>query len=179
MSQSRKKSNARLSPKREQPKTQRQAIQLLTNRCLSYLAIRPRSEKEMTMYIAKQQKRTGCSDDCVKKVQNTLTQMGLIDDKAFTSWFVAQRTRFRPKGMIVIRSELLKKGVERKIIDAHFNTNAFDETTLARHALERKWKFLRSQDPRQRFKKAMSYLSRRGFSYGVSKKVFEELTSLK
>ena len=129
----------------------------LLDKVYRFLAVRPRSEKEITDYF----KRKKASPEATEKIFSLLKQQNLIDDPAFAGWWVEQRSTFRPKGKIALKSELKQKGIAPEIIEKELEE--IDELSLAQKALARK-KFKSTQ-------KLITFLSYRGFSWQTIKKV--------
>jgi regulatory protein len=133
---------------------------ILLDKVYRYLALRPRSEKEIIDYLKK--KRASFKER--QKILTLLKQQDLIDDIAFTDWWLDQRSSFRPKGRIALKMELRKKGIAQEIIEKKLTE--IDELTLARKAIQKK-----SRDPQ----KITTFLKYRGFSWPTIKSVLAEL----
>jgi regulatory protein len=140
-------------------------VDLAYQRAVRYLSLRPRSETEMATYLAGKE----YSEEVVVAVMNRLRVRGYVDDDAFARFWVENRTRFRPRGARALRYELRQKGVDRTTIDEALEEQ--DDDTAAWAATESKierWQSL----PREEFeKKLMGFLARRGFDYGVSRRM--------
>lgn len=139
------------------------------------LKFRPRSKKEIEVYLNKKIQKRHWSRDDVKKVIQHLEELDLINDKNFIKWFVEQRMLLKPKGEYTLRQELLKHGIEKELIDEYFLTYSMDEKKLAEKILEERWHRYKNLDKRKRFEKAMSFLLRRGFSFDISRKIINKL----
>jgi regulatory protein len=77
-----------------------------------FVSYRPRSEREFKEYLKKkliQWKVAG--DVSVVKAVARMRELGYVDDRKFVSWWVSQRTEFRPKGRRAIVGELIRKGI--------------------------------------------------------------------
>jgi len=143
----------------------------LVFRCVEFIKIRPRTEKEIHIYLY----RKKAPQQTIEEVISILKDKNLIDDVSFVPWLVDQRTYFKKKGIRAIQAELTQKGVSRDIINDFFSTYKSDEAPLAVEALSKIHKKLEVEMPKKRFEKAISHLLRRGFSYAVAKKAFEQL----
>lgn len=80
-----------------------------------FLAIRPRSEKEISDYLIFKREQT---PEAAAATIESYKNKGLIDDSAFASWYVENRTQFGLHGSQKIRAELIKKGISRDIIES-------------------------------------------------------------
>lgn len=142
---------------------------------LKFLSFRPRSEKEIQAYLTK--KKVG--PETKKMVISKLKQTKLLDDKEFALWWVEQRITFRPKGKIVLESELREKGIDREIIDSVLEKKLSDsfEEKLALRAAQKKMAVWQKLPPLKFHQKITAFLTRRGFSWKVIKKVVRELNT--
>ena len=61
-------------------------------------------------------KRLGGETGLIDRLIEILAADGLLNDEEFARWWVDQRIRFRPKGNIALKSELMQKGVDKEII---------------------------------------------------------------
>ena len=139
---------------------------------LRYLAIRPRSLKEITDYL---QKRVKVKQIIKEKIINQLDAEGLIDDENFAHWWLDQRAAFRPKGSLALTAELRQKGIERSVIEKILS-KSLNEAGLAEAALTKKLKAYRRLPPPEFRQKALAFLQRRGFSWETAKSVVDELS---
>ena len=135
----------------------------LYDRVLKFLSYRPRSEKEIRDYLKKKSQETKIIEEIIVK----LKKQNLVDDRAFATWWVEQRSRFRPKGRYLIRSELFKKGVKEEIISSSLFSEK-EEIDLAKKAARKKIKSYNRQ-------KMVAFLSRRVFNWEIIKKVIDEI----
>lgn len=145
-------------------------IRLLVERCYRFIMIRPRTEREMQQYLSKKTK----SETIAHKVLIILIDKKLINDEAFARWWVESRSEFKQKGAYALRQELAQKGVNKDTIELVLAQEQIDEDTLAVKALRSKTRAFDIPDREKRFQKAISFLQRRGFSYSIAKKAFEE-----
>ncbi len=128
---------------------------------LRYLGTRPRSVAEVQRHL----RRKGFEEETIQQVINRLKEWGYLDDEAFARFWVENRERFRPRGLMALRQELRQKGIAREIIErvlADVDPEASARAALA--ARVRQWRHL---DWRSFRKKAGDFLARRGFSYDI------------
>lgn len=147
---------------------------ILLQRCIRLISLRPRTEKEISVYLRRQEKKIGGNDELFKGINKELKEKGLIDDGQFIKWWVEQRSYFKPKSMFVLKSELIQKGIKRNLVDKYFSKHMLDEQALASRLLQKKRNSLERLGKREQFKKAVNFLTRRGFSYGIAKKALED-----
>lgn len=135
---------------------------------LFYLGFRSRSGAEIERYLRDKKYTPEVIDETVTRLQ----QEGYIDDSAFAQMWVENRERLNPKSARALRYELKQKGVGNQAIDAALSE--LDEPELARRALEKKVRQWTGLEEMQFRKKAMGFLSRRGFGYGVIREVVDQ-----
>lgn len=142
---------------------------------LNFLSFRPRSEFEIRQYLArkmknKKEERKKLDEEnreIVEKVIIKLREIGQINDEEFARWYVEQRQTFRPKGRRAVKYELLKKGVDKKIIDKVLPEGE-NELSLALKAARKK----KLADP----VKLQRFLASRGFDWETIKEAVEKLS---
>ncbi|MFQ5451977.1 MAG: regulatory protein RecX [Candidatus Paceibacterota bacterium] len=154
-------------------------LKYLLERCIKQVYARPRSEREMRIYLARLLSRRVHKlkekDKFIDEVIEGLKKKKYLDDDKFIAWWVQERLYFKPRGSRALVSELRAKGVASERIDEYFQVHPLDEQEFARRALKSSvWRRRDFSDPQIR-KKALSYLARKGFSYEISKNAIEEL----
>lgn len=80
---------------------------------LRFLSYRPRSEKELSDYLQKKGGKIKAAAATIQKLKRN----DLVDDRLFAGWWIQQRSRFRPKGRYALRLELMKKGLEKEVVE--------------------------------------------------------------
>ncbi len=142
---------------------------------LRYLGTRARSTAEVRDYL----RRKGFAETTIEHVIERLQEWGYLDDEAFARFWVEDRERFRPRGLIALRQELRQKGISNDIIQRVLAD--LDPEDSARRALASRLRQWRHLDWHTFRKKAGDYLARRGFSYDiindVVRRVWEEMQS--
>jgi regulatory protein len=142
---------------------------------LNYLSYRARTEKEVRTKLA----RKGFSETVADAVIERLYALHYLDDAAYARSFVSGRFRSRGYGPARIRGDLMRRGVDRPLIEDALEEVLEPEETLeaAKEQAEKRWARLASEpDPAKRRKKLSDFLVRRGFSYDVVRRVLEEVT---
>ncbi|MDO9028744.1 MAG: RecX family transcriptional regulator, partial [Candidatus Roizmanbacteria bacterium] len=94
-------------------------LQPLFNLAFFYLKFRPRTVKETRDYLYKKIKTKHWSRDDVEKVIERLIEQKFLDDQEFINYLVESRMRTKIKGVFAIKQELLKYGVDKKLIDEY------------------------------------------------------------
>jgi regulatory protein len=144
-----------------------EAFEVAYRRALQFIGRRQHTTEEIRMKLRRKQ----VQDDVIEKVVERLEERTLLDDLNFAHAWVENRQVFRPRGRKVLRLELRKKGVSREHIEEVLK--GFDDEEAAYRAAEKafpRYQSLPRKVAKQRF---LAYLARRGFAYGLSRKVVE------
>lgn len=149
---------------------QRDAAETAYERALHYLSFRPRSEWEIRRYL---QKKRGVDGGSTEDVLARLRRVGLVNDGEFARYWVENRESFRPRGRWALRAELRQKGVPPEAIEASLAD--LDEEASAMNAARRRARRLARLDEGAFHRRLLGFLQRRGFDYGVSRKVASHL----
>lgn len=147
-------------------------LQQSLNLSYFYLKFRPRTKKEVINYLNKKSQKYHLTEEIINKTVEALTEQNLINDNNFIDWFVNQRNHSKQKSVFMLKIELRRFGIEKELIESFFNNNQFDEYALAEKALKQKVHLWENLDAKTRQQKATAFLLRRGFSYEVIKKVY-------
>lgn len=140
---------------------------------LRFLSFRPRSESEIRRFLAKKK----AANETIENIILKLRKMGQINDLEFAKWFVEQRRLFKPKGILAIKFELRKLGVDRIIIDKVVTSDKTSEEEVAFGLAEKKLAKIKGRYSDQtRLKQSLqAFLAMRGFSYETSYSVIARL----
>ena len=153
----------------------------LMTKTLNFVSYRPRSRREVEIFIDKSLKRMKTEGvSVVEKVITRLTELGYIDDIKFATWWISQRNSHRPKGLRALQFELQSKGIASDatavaIASIQKSPDGGSEIDLAKKAVQKKlpmWAYLPSIEQK---KKIYSFLSLRGFGSGTISKIIDEL----
>ena len=147
-------------------------FQKLLDKALRFLSYRPRSEKEILDFLIRKQ----AGEETSKMVMARLNDLGMVDDKAFSAWWVEQRKTFRPKGERGLKAELIRKGVDKELIK-EATSETVNEELLARESLKRKMETFKKLPPEKYRQKVTSFLAYRGFSWETIKKILDNRNS--
>ncbi|MCX6811463.1 MAG: regulatory protein RecX [Candidatus Berkelbacteria bacterium] len=129
------------------------------NKAFVYLARRNHAEKELKSKLLKKFPKGAL----VEKTIERLKELGYINDEKFVREWIEYRLNTKPRGRILIKRELLTKGVNielvEKILDLVYNRDIERKELVNLLDLRRK---RYSQNKKGR-NKLISYLLRRGF----------------
>jgi regulatory protein len=153
----------------------RDDIEKARQQAAGFLEYRPRSEEEVRRYLSGK----GYPSETIEPVIARLTDVGLLDDRAFVRFWLDNRSEFRPRGARALRQELYQKGVPDDIIAEVLEEEHDEEEAAYRAAVAgaRRWRELDAPSFRE---KVATFLIRRGFSYEVAReataRVWQEIT---
>lgn len=152
------------------------------DRAIGKISRRPHSEKEIRDYISnvfwkkrrlwfKGTKYEKKSKDLEQKITNQvidkLISNKILSDQDFARWFVESRVRSRPRSWLLIKQELLAKGISNDIMN-EMRTSLDEEKDMAQRVFE---KAFRSKSPTK--DKVISRLQGKGFSWDVIKEILK------
>ena len=147
--------------------------------CLLLLKRRLRTAWELRQAMT----RKGVETDEQERVIQRLTEVRLIDDFHFARSWIHTRDKLNPRGAFVLRQELIQKGVNREIIDRALDERKEgagnpdedqpDEESLARQIVINKERLYAHLDPEVRKRRLSALLLRRGFPYGVIRRILD------
>lgn len=144
----------------------------LYSKLLNFLSFRPRSIKEVRERLYKY----GVTD---KHVQTSfidkLVDKKYLDDLSFAKWFVESRNTHRPRSIRALTFELMKKGINREIIQK-VTKEIGDEATAIKAILDKKLGTPHKIDS-ETSQKITSYLARQGFTWGKIREVVKSWES--
>jgi regulatory protein len=130
------------------------------SKALNYIARRARSEDEVRNFLA----RKGIPDFEAESCIEYLIQADYINDRRTAGEIFAYLSRYKPAGKIRLRSELIKRGFDRGLV----------EETLADLDTECEYQLACQVAQKKKFasgSKLCRHLLYRGFSYQVTQRV--------
>lgn len=139
--------------------------------CLRLLtgAARPRAA------LATALRQRGIPDEVASAVLDRLTEVGLIDDRAYAETFVAVKHRDRALGVTALRTELRRKGVDDATVDAAVQTVDGDaERERARALISRRVDSAMGYGAVAARRRLVGLLARRGYSAELAGQVVDE-----
>ncbi|HDR00423.1 MAG TPA: hypothetical protein ENN51_09100 [candidate division WOR-3 bacterium] len=132
------------------------------------LSYRARTEKEMQERLA----RKGFAPDIVAAAMARLRELKLLDDEQYARDFTRDRVTIGRKGKWNVRGELMKRGVERKTIEAAL-AEAPDELEVARELAAKYRRRHARLEPEVLRRRLYAMLARRGFTPDVIRQALE------
>jgi regulatory protein len=140
-------------------------------KALQFIHHRPRSIEETRRRLVKK----GFNDDVVETTLKKLVDRKWLDDLDFARQWIENRNTFHPRSNRLLTYELRLKGVSDDDITKALELYGGDENALAFQAGIAKARKCAEEARPDFFKKVGSYLTRRGFHYGVVKPAVERL----
>jgi len=113
-----------------------------------------------------------------ERVLDRLTELGLLNDKAYAHALVRQTVRGKPAGPRLLKQKLAQKGIPQKIADKAVNDEQPDQATQRKQAKELAEKRLASMgrlDAMAKKRRIYGLLVRRGFEMDVVQDVMDQL----
>jgi len=138
-------------------------------RALYYLSFRERSEEEVCHNL----RGHDVPDAAIEKVLERLRRNTLISDKRFAEKWVENRSAFHPRSRRALAVELGQKGISSSIIDEVLAK--VDDHEMAYNLAQKKYRRVQGLEWPEFRKKLNGYLSRRGFSYGITAEVTRQI----
>ena len=166
-------------------------IPALSRSALSLIALRPRAEKEIRERLKRYLKKSNLLSATLptslqmtfgRVIDKTIIELKkrkLIDDKEFCRWWIEQRSVFRPRSMLEIKSELFRKGIKREMVEGVLQETGYSEKKMVEKLIEKKISRWGKMSEGERRKKITLYLTRKGFSYKMVISVIDEKLLLK
>ena len=144
----------------------------LYQRTLEWVFIRPRSIKETREYLVRkkiQKPEYGITDQAIDQVIEKLQAKNYLNDVNFTTFYI--ENRFQKKGISAkrLQQELLKKGIDQKIIEQALNDSARDDSEEIKKIIAKKRRKNYDDD------KLIRYLLNQGFDYSLVQNAVREM----
>jgi regulatory protein len=149
--------------------------------CLRLIKIRLRSVAEIEQILRHKE----VEEDQIRQVVLELSEAGLLDDLRFARAWVHTQDNLSPKGEIILRQELKRRGIGDLLINQVLleRENEFVqdypkddlEKKKALELIKRRAYFYRDLEASVRKRRLGAYLARRGFSYELINKLYSEL----
>lgn len=143
---------------------------------LNLLSYRARSEKEISQKL----KGKGYSQEIIEHVITDLRRVNLLNDYEFACGWIKDRLKNRPRGVALLKQELIRKGIEKEIIEKALNEfyPEGEEVKIASELVKKRGKRYKELDRKIARKRMSDFLLRRGFSYEVVKEVLGRFPDL-
>ena len=140
---------------------------------LLLLSYRARSCQEITERLL----RKKYEREIIQEVVEELKRLHYLDDRAFAIEWVEMRLRGK-RGKRLIRQELLKKGIEKEIIDDSidegFKKIGPTEDELAWQAIEKRIPRYQKLEKSKAYRRIKDFLIRRGFSLETTENTLDK-----
>ena len=144
-----------------------ESYQLCLDKAFLLLSIRMQTEHELWEKLGKKSLRKDIGRTIAR-----LEELGYVDDRKFAKLWVESRSHNH--GSNSLRTDLIKKGLKREIIDETLALVEPDQQLeAARLIVKAKDKAEYSRE--ERFTKLAGLLSRRGFNYDIIKKALQKV----
>jgi len=134
---------------------------------LRLLAIQPRSEQDLRDRLRRRAFPRHAIDAAVERI----LELGYLNDAAFARFWVEARQAVTPRSRRALTFELGRKGINREL--AAETTAGLSDENAAFEAAQRRLRTLRGLDRATFTRRLGSFLSSRGFSYGVARKTID------
>jgi regulatory protein len=141
----------------------------LLNCAFHFVSFRPRSVKELRIFLRKKIKKPSTENDTIfEKVMGRLKELDYANDEKFAIWLIESRQKHAPKGIRAIRQELVEKGIDKDLIESLLvndfsDVSVVSQKVLAEKAIEKKLHMWDKYPVIIRKKKIYEFLMRRGF----------------
>jgi regulatory protein len=130
-----------------------------------------------TVELSRALKRKGYAPEVVEGCLGRLKAGRMLDDSAYAKRFTEQRAVGQRKGRMLIRQELLQRGVGREDVEEAIGELDTDmEQESAKQLARKRWPNIKGND-RERMQKLMAVLLRRGFPSGVVRTAVQQVAA--
>ena len=140
-----------------------------------YLALRSRSRAEMAAYLARKE----VPPEAAETVIAELASFGYIDDARFASSYAKYLVEYRGLSPYAIKYELRRKGVPDAEIEAAIEGLSGEDGTgeeeVALRIAGKKMALLAGVSPEKARRRLTDYLRRKGYSFGIIRKIISSL----
>lgn len=138
---------------------------------LDQLTGRARSRSDLAAKLAQRE----VPDEIATRLLDRFEEVGLIDDTAFASEWVAQRQEGKGLAKRALAQELRRKGIDDEIARSALDSvNEEDEVEAARILVQRKLRSMRDLDQQVAIRRLVGMLARKGYASGVAFRVVRE-----
>lgn len=142
---------------------------------LHFLEFRARSEEELRRHLLTKRK---FDVESVEHALEKLKEVRLIDDKSFAESWTKDRLTFKPRSRLMIKRELLLKGVDQETAGAA--TEDIDDAESAFQAGLKKARLLKNLEYPDFYRKLAGFLGRRGYGgdavHGAVKRLWSHMS---
>jgi len=90
-----------------------QAKRELIAKTIELIQVRPRSKKEVEVYLIKKLRRADYANTLITEIITYLEDKAYINEENFIKWWIANRNAFKPKSKQELIFELSNKGIAK------------------------------------------------------------------
>lgn len=139
---------------------------------IHYLSYRMRSEKEIADYL----KEKEVDEEHIDEIVRRLKKEKLLDDQEFAASLVRTRVMTSSKGPLLLKKELIEKGVQANLAEEALEFYPFDkQIEKAKKFAEKKMRNDSKKSYRQQIQSVQQTLMQKGFKGDVIKEVIANL----
>ncbi len=128
-------------------------------------------EKKLKFYS---KRRSIKEKENIPKVLERLCELKYLNDEDYARDFVKSRTMFKPRGKILIRRELLMKGLKNELVNKIINSEEIDEESMGQILIDKKSNKWSALNPKERREKSFQLLARKGISIDSIYKILDK-----
>ncbi len=141
------------------------------NKALKYLGYKMRTKKEIYEYLL----RKNFSEEDILYAVRRLEELKYLDDNEYANFWIKDRFNFFNQGKYRIRQDLLRKGIDKDLIDSKID-NFFTEELEYKKVRELYLKKRKTQGKlsQKEYASIYNFLIRRGFTASLVGKVLRE-----
>ncbi len=134
---------------------------------LRLVAAHPRSEQDLRQRLRRRKWSPTAANAAVARMR----ELGYLDDSAFARFFVEGRQASTPRSRRFLQYELARHGVDKEtVVEA---TDGVSDEEAAYDAAQRRLRVLQGLDYQTFQRRLGTFLSSRGFGYGVARQVID------
>jgi len=163
----------RLTTNESQQLLQEEALEEAYRAALAIIERKARTSRE----LAEALKRKGYSAEAIAGCLQRMQSRRLLDDSAYARRFAEQRTTGQRKGRLLVRQELVQRGISKEEADralGELDDNL--EIEAAKALARKKWPQLKGE-LRERRMKLTAFLMRRGFPSSIVRTALAQVQS--
>ncbi|MFC4556826.1 recombination regulator RecX [Virgibacillus kekensis] len=138
---------------------------------INFLSYRMRTKKEIYDYLEKKE----VDQEHINKIMKKLEDEGLIDDNQFAEAFVRTRIHTTSKGPLLVKKELMEKGVSKSIAEEAVDLYNYEtQFKKAMKWVKKKLNSSKNNSFQKQLQQLQGTLMQKGFTQDVIKDVINE-----
>ncbi len=154
----------------------------LLKKTYNFLSIRIRSEKEIRDYLQKKisdpKNKIQLNPSLIDLIIDKLKEQKFLDDREFVRAWIENRNKIKPKSLKLLKLELVRKGVDKQLIEDVLQNPDFEIITDLEKALmlgKKRMARYKNEDPKKALEKLTRFLASKGFDWDTIKKVIDRI----